>query len=674
MFKLKNTYSNYSFFLTALFFYLLSCTSEPKQEAILESPQYLNLNDSAKYVGINTCKQCHFDIYKTFIQTGMGQSFDLASKAKSSATFNTHTVIFDKYTNLYYHPSWNADTLLITEFRLDGKDTVYKRKEQVDYIIGSGQHTNSHIFNTNGYLHQMPMTFYTQKQKWDFPPGFENGMNTRFSRKIGLECLSCHNAYPDFIQGSENKYAAIPNGIDCERCHGPGSIHVAMKQQGISVNTTQEIDYSIVNPAKLPIDLQFDVCQRCHLQGNAVLKEGKSFFDFKPGMHLSDIMTVFLPKYEGADDEFIMASHADRLKQSKCFIKSFKINDDSKSLRPYKNSLTCVTCHNPHVSVKNTETAVFNAACNNCHGETTQVHCSEKMENQKLKNDNCISCHMPKSSSIDIPHVRVTDHYIRPHQETNKSISIAEKEKVKKFIGLFAINEKKPVAKTIAQAYINQLEKFDLTNYWLLDSAKNYLSDANETEILSNFPQLVQLYFLKNDFKKIANYVSIVGQQQILNTFNRISLSNEDAWTLYRIGESIYRLGDALGAYTYFKKASNLAPLNPEFQNKLAVSLIAMNKLEEAQLIYDNTIKENPNFAQAYCNLGYVWLMKGNSSMAELNYNRALELDPDYEQAIINKAGLYVSQKQMAKAKQILQQYLKYHSKSKQVQDLLSKL
>ena len=77
-----------------------------------------------------------------------------------------------------------------------------------------------------------------------------------------------------------------------------------------------------MNPAKLSIDAQFDICQRCHLQGNTVLKEGKSFYDFKPGMKLSDFMTVFLPKYKNADDEFIMASHADRLKQSTCFIKS----------------------------------------------------------------------------------------------------------------------------------------------------------------------------------------------------------------------------------------------------------------------------------------------------------------------------------------------------------------
>ena len=103
------------------------------------------------------------------------------------------------------------------------------------------------------------------------------------------------------------------------------------------MDTSKEIDYSIVNPAKLPIGLQFDVCQRCHLQGNAVLKEGKTFYDFHPGMTLSDIETIFLPKYEGDNEDFIMASHADRLKQSQCFIKS-----EEKSQKARANTLSLI--------------------------------------------------------------------------------------------------------------------------------------------------------------------------------------------------------------------------------------------------------------------------------------------------------------------------------------------
>ena len=379
------------------------------------------------------------------------------------------------------------------EFRLKEKDTIYKRIEKVDYIVGSGQHTNSHIFNTNGYLHQMPMTYYTQKGQWDLPPGFENGFNTRFSRKIGLECMSCHNSLPDFVEGSENKFNALPEGVSCERCHGPGSIHVQQRSTGSKVDTSQYIDYSIVNPGKLQIDKQFDVCQRCHLQGNSVLKEGKSFFDFRPGMKLSDIMTTFLPRYKDADDKFIMASHADRLKQSKCFVNSFKLAD-STSLRPYKNALTCVTCHNPHVSVKVTGKEIFNNACKNCHNTNTKNGlCSEKENVRTLVQDNCVSCHMPRSGAIDIPHVSVHDHYIR------KPMKKVEIEKVKEFIGLCAINEKNPSRAVKAKAYIQQYDRFDY-NPIFLDSAKFYLSDKSTKDIQENFESLIHLYFIKLDY------------------------------------------------------------------------------------------------------------------------------------------------------------------------------
>lgn len=670
MVKIKYTNTTSFFLTTSLCFLFAYCGSDTASE---KSPGentsiYLNHNDSVHYVGINTCKQCHMDIYKTFIHTGMGQSFDFATKIKSSAKFDRHPVIYDKSTNFYYHSFWDNDSLKIAEFRLEGKDTIYKRTEKVDYIIGSGQHTNSHIFNTNGYLHQMPMTYYTQKGQWDLPPGFENGMNTRFSRKIGLECMSCHNALPGFVQGSENKYSEVSEGINCERCHGPGSAHVALKQRGVLVDTTKEIDYSIVNPAKLAIDLQFDVCQRCHLQGNAVLKEGKSFFDFRPGMKLSDIMTVFLPKYEGADDEFIMASHADRLKMSQCFIKSFKPAESSASLKPYKESLTCVTCHNPHVSVKVTDNSVFNNACKNCHGTKNNVLCNERPEIRNKKLDNCVTCHMPKSGSIDIPHVRVTDHFIR------KPVSVKEKEKVKKFIGLYAINETNPSGKVKAQAYINQFEKFDFGNSSLLDSAKKYLPDNTKEDILSNFSLLVQVYFLEQGYSRIAGYVSKLESQDVLTIFSRKTFSNDDAWTLYRVGESYNRLGNTAKAYTYFNKAVEASPFNLEFKSKLGAALVAMNKMDEAQTVFESIISEDPKFAQAHCNLGYLFLLKGNTFMAEMYYNQALALDPDYEQAIMNKAGLYLSQKQTEKGKQLLQQFIKYHPKSAQVRALLSKL
>ncbi|MEI7802750.1 MAG: multiheme c-type cytochrome, partial [Bacteroidota bacterium] len=191
-----------------------------------------NHSDSAKYVGMNTCKQCHSPIHSTFMHTGMGQSWDLATMQKSKAVFDRHAIVYDQYKNFYYKPFWKDSSLYILEFRLNGTDTTYKRTEKIEYIVGSGQHTNSHIWSSNGFLYQAPMTFYMQKGKWDLPPGFEDGENSRWNRTISTECMNCHNMYPQFDFASENKFVSVKNGIECERCHGPGSIHVAEKLTG----------------------------------------------------------------------------------------------------------------------------------------------------------------------------------------------------------------------------------------------------------------------------------------------------------------------------------------------------------------------------------------------------------------------------------------------------------
>ena len=272
--------------------------------------QYLNHNDTVKYVGKQECRVCHAEIYDSYMQTGMGQSFHFATKEHSALTTSEMPLIHDSIKNLSYQPFWKNDSLYLKEFRIKGRDTTHLLIKKVNYKIGSGQHTNSHLFEINGYVHQRPYTYYTQSAIADLPPGFEKGNNTRFSREIGLECMSCHNAYPNHVEGSLNKYNSIPSGIDCERCHGPGEVHVKQKLAGHIIDTSKYIDYTIVNPAKLPLDLQFDVCQRCHLQGTAVLAEGKTFTDFKPGMPLTEVMDIYLPKYKDSES-FIMASHVE---------------------------------------------------------------------------------------------------------------------------------------------------------------------------------------------------------------------------------------------------------------------------------------------------------------------------------------------------------------------------
>jgi len=285
--------------------------SGPAEEAGDLSP-YLNTRPGVEYVGKEACRDCHIPQYDTYMQTAMGQSFRTATYANSHADWNNPAPIYDPLENLYYQPFRRDSLLFVMEYRLSGRDTVHKRIEQIDYIVGSGHHTNSHIMDVNGYLYQVPVTYYTQDGKWDLAPGFQEG-NSRFNRVIALECMTCHNARPGFVENSENRFSHVPHGIDCEQCHGPGALHVEWMNTGRLVDTTKAIDYSIVNPRRLDPEVQYSICQRCHMQGAAVLRDGKSFLDFRPGTALSETLDVFWPRFADSVQHFIMSSHPDRL-------------------------------------------------------------------------------------------------------------------------------------------------------------------------------------------------------------------------------------------------------------------------------------------------------------------------------------------------------------------------
>ncbi len=598
-------------------------------------------NKNAKYVGMNVCKNCHQPIYETFIQTGMGQSWGLANKQKSAADFSPHkALVYDSVKDFYYKPYWDGDSLTIMEFRLSGKDTIHKRIEKVSYIVGSGQHTNSHIINNNGYLTQAPITFYTQKGKWDLAPGFEAGHNSRFDRKIEIECISCHNGYPEFVENSLNKYSNIPLGIDCERCHGPGSLHVEEKLKGIIIDTSKNPDYTIVNPKRLTTEQQNNLCQRCHLQGITVLNDGKTFFDFYPSQQLSQTMNTFLPNYSGSENHMIMASHVERMKMSACYISS--------------HQMSCITCHNPHISVKNTPIEHFNSACQNCHTEKNQ--CTESIEMRKKENDNCTSCHMSKNKSIDIPHVAVTDHYIR------KKITIENEKETSQFINMVCYNNEHTELITRARAFIEFFERYEPIPIFL-DSAMTYLQQAGIDTNKQFNNDLIRIYFLKSNFQKIIE----LTQNTKPNSIN-------DAWTAYRIGESFTKTNHTEQAIPYLKQATKLKKFALDFQYKLAHAYLQTNQIDEAKSIYEFILNEYPKYADAQAELGYIYLQKQNFSEAKKYLTKAIYLDPDKPQTLINLAVVFYQLNEKKLISPLLLHAQKLDPTNSQIQAMLNDL
>jgi predicted CXXCH cytochrome family protein len=603
-----------------------------------DSLYFWNLHDTVSYVGMQECKGCHQDIHQHFIHTGMGQSFDKASPEKSKGTFpfmhmpsreRRSPEIFDAKTGYSFQAFWRNDSLFIRQFLREtssSKAISFEREEHIPYIIGSGQHTNSHFWTDGSYVYQAPLTFYTQKGLWDLPPGYENN-NVGFHRKIDMECMSCHNAMPQVRKEAKNFFDQVPLGIDCERCHGPGELHVQLKKQGIIVDTSKYADRSIVNPKRLPYRLQVDICQRCHLQGNNVLKEGKHFEDFRPGMSLTQIFDIYMPKYEN-EDYFVMAGHADRFQKSACFIGSNKGKTETYNAQL---NFTCINCHNPHVSVKETKISQFNATCTGCHQQNSTRSVLKECALDIKKREHptgCVGCHMQASGTEDIPHVMVHDHKI---QRPRIRFSDLESQKGK-LLGLYAVNNQNPAPKDEIRAYLNYFEKFDPQPIYLKKAAN--LLKNNPNEIASR----IHHAYLEHRYRDIIVLAAKIK-------------SPADAWTHYRIAKSHDQVGSLKEALRWYEKAQELQTLDPDFVAEFANALIRDRQLTRAKTLLDAQLKRLQKHELTWLNRGSIFFLEGNKSQAKKCFEQVLRLDPKNKTAHLYLSELYESVGDMEKSR-----------------------
>lgn len=572
--------------LVLLLFTYTSCSTA----ADTSPTQYLNHAEGVEYVGMAACASCHGDKHSTFVHTGMGLSFDTAHRDKSSAQFGIEHQVYDTAADLHYYPYWSGDDLVIKEYRLQDGDTIHQLDVAIDYIVGSGQHTNSHLYTKSGYIYQAPITFYVQEGKWDLAPGFEGGNSSRFSRVLNAECISCHNAMPKLADNSDFKFTEIGQGIDCERCHGPGELHVEERLQGKGVDTKVAIDPTIVNPRKLTWERQIDLCQRCHLQGLNMLKDGKKFTDYKPGMVLSDIFDIYLPEFEGDMSDFDMANHSQRFQMSKCFTEGNKENLD----------FTCISCHNPHLSVKITGKEVYNTACKNCH-QTKK--CTETIAKLDAVENNCVSCHMPASGSEDIPHVSVHDHYIRV-PSGNKST-----QELQKLVGLYAVNNAAPTEKEQIAAYLEYWEKFD-KNPFFINKAGKMLEGRDDMP-----KQQLKYYYLKMAYDKAV----------------KVQLDEKDmsAWEHFMLGFSYKEMNIPSLSIYHYEQAYAKDPTHPTIAEQLLLHYAKAAEVDKGVRLGQKLEQEFPQNGKIKNALAKLFILKGNSQRGDQLLAEALVLEPD---------------------------------------------
>src|SRR5215467_1884333 len=227
----------------------------------------------SEYADPILCAQCHQDIAGTFRRTGMARSFYRANAQNMAAALGDSKPFFHEPSRAYFEVFERAGRFYQRRWQLgfDGRDTNVEEK-QIDYVLGSGNHARTFLHLTaRNTLQQLPLGWYAEKGGyWAMNPGYDRLDYQGSTRAIHYECMSCHNGYPRIPAsqreaGAEARYTLpLPEGIDCQRCHGPGARHVAVA--GRAGASREEIRAAIVNPSRLSPDREMEVCLQCHLE------------------------------------------------------------------------------------------------------------------------------------------------------------------------------------------------------------------------------------------------------------------------------------------------------------------------------------------------------------------------------------------------------------------------
>ena len=551
-------------------FFLSACGTHPKSAAGLA------------YADPATCATCHAEIAKSYAQTGMGRSFYRPTSATVPPGATYHHKSSDRFYGFTTHDNQFFQTRHEIGYQNKPDNQIERR---IDYVLGSGNHARTYLYKaSDGQLYEMPVSWYSEKGgSLAMSPGYDNPHPEDFRRPVPDDCLFCHNGYP---RGS-----TVSEGIDCQRCHGPGQAHVdsAGKRH-------------LIHPTKLDRDRQMDVCMQCHLETtslrlpNAIRRFDRPAFSFRPGERLTDYELFFdhAPN-TGYDDRFEVAHHAYRLRKSACFLKS---------------NMTCTTCHDPH---QVQSVGHYVAVCKTCHANPHSTA-------------NCLDCHMWKRRSEDAVHTVMTDHFIQRRKPARDFLA--------------ALDETSPVYQGEVVPYYGASEIY--TALAQVEHESNLLDGIARIErIIAKEKQVAPEVYVE-----LGKAYSKAGKRdQALLAFEKSGNTRELAAAYAQAGNyaktvDVGQPGDAIertnlgNAYLHLGNADRAKELldadTPEAQNLLGLAWLEKHNDTAAEQAFRHAIALQPDMAEAYQNLANLLASHHDYAQAQWCFRKAIASDPLY--------------------------------------------
>ncbi len=651
---------NHIFATTALGCVLLSAGCSDRQEpAVVEEapdagiPAFRNVSGNVDFVGDEACSSCHEEEYAGYQAHGMANSMERVENADVMGPLPS-PAIYHAPTDLYYRAFSDDDGFFQEEFRLDasGKQ-IHRLVRRMDWVVGSGTAARTFLTVDNGLYTEMPLTWYTQRKKWDLSPGYDV-LNNRFSREIPDRCMACHNSYPSDVRYVKGKYEQVPEGISCERCHGPGSLHV--DERLANPEPASEVDLTIVNPAHLPLDRRLDVCQQCHLNGTvSILRDGRESYQFRPSEALSSHLSLF----SESAGEFKVISHAARMMRSACFI----------ATQPTDRPMDCTTCHNPHEGFRSAGEEYFDATCRRCH---EPVQLASRVAPEYVDNHTatapCASCHMPREAVNDVPHSSFTDHWIRvvrTGDEPSEPASASSDVKLEPYFKRDETTHDGAVYEGVAYFVLGKTRG----DRSLIERGVNLLMERLTPSDSLGDPWY-QLGFGLVTLERFAEAEEPLERSvrlgpdvpERLNTlallYERLGRSPKRSEGLYRhaldvqpaeadirvnYGRFLETQGREEEARDQYRRAIQDQPSLAEARYNLGTVLIKLGEIEEGKSELAEAIHLDPDYADAYGNLAVVLATEGREDEAATYFRRAVEAAPDDPVALNNLGSFYLN-------------------------------
>jgi predicted CXXCH cytochrome family protein len=588
------------------------------------SRQQVTRVSQSDYVDAVVCARCHQEIAETYRKTGMGRSFYLPTAGNVVEDYGHANTVFHQPSGLSYTMIERNGEFFQrrSEAGFDGKEANVM-EEKIDYVIGSGNHSRSYLHRApDGQLIELPVSWYSEGSGyWAMSPGYDWKGQTDFRRAITGECMFCHNGYPQGDAGLERSIfpEKLPQGIDCQRCHGPGRAHVEAAMSGHAA--PELVRSTIVNPGRLDRERQLEVCMECHLktsyhEPNEERAFDRTVFSYRPGEPLEDFKLYFEPvgheNPSGIESDNFEIDHAAyRLRMSACF----------------RNSrMTCLTCHDPHDIPRGQEAvAHYTEVCLSCHQ-------SVKHTVALPPTSTCLSCHMPKRRTNDAVHVVMTDHFIRRTQPRRDLLA--------------------PIAETVAppgsftkvalyypaQAPATREAEFSMAE------AEVQAAAPTDDKGISRLQALIEHYQPNSPepYLVLADAYDREGNNEEVARWSRQALAKRENFrpAVVKLAPTLFALHQDAEATKVLEEAVARYPTDDLLLSDLGNAYLRQGEIAQASAALERALEANPERSETHNLLGVVAVKQGDSATGEHEFREALRCQPDFPKARDNLGSL----------------------------------